>query len=482
MSAQPRQIVSGEFWNRWEHQVVNGVFPLRRLLSCSDRTAVFLTEHKGKNLPDAAIKLVRTDGLGAKAQLKQWKSAATVSHPHLVQLFEMGTWRAGRREFVFVVMEYAEQTLDQILSRRALTPDEVREMLPPTLDALAHLHRAQLVHGRLKPSNFLAVNDQLKLASDNVRPAGRSTDNSLRISWYDPPELNESGVSAAGDVWGFGMTLVQALTLGTPSWPDQKSETATLPANLPTPFVGLVRRCLSRTPANRPTVIELEAPFKSALKANSTSDAPPAARPAAPAKAAAKVVAPKVVAPKIVPPKSVSPKNTRKRNVSLAIATTVVIAAFGWTRYSDTSQADPQPSIVSTPTPEPVAPVVVAATPEPTPAPVEPVAPVATQAVVEESTPSSVLHEAWPKVPPTLSEKIQDPVDVTVRVLVDSSGAVMGALMEDSGPAKFKSLARLADAAAREWKFAETEEQSARVWLLRFEFTRDGVTAVATEQ
>jgi hypothetical protein len=49
-------------------------------------------------------------------------------------------------------------------------------------------------------------------------------------------------------------------------------------------------------------------------------------------------------------------------------------------------------------------------------------------------------------------------------------------------PGQNKTLARLADNAAREWKFAETEQEDPRVWLLRFEFTREGVTAMATEQ
>jgi serine/threonine-protein kinase len=461
MSAEPRQVASAEFWTRWEHQVVNGVFPLRRLLGCSDRTAVFLTEHKAKNLPNAAIKLVRTDGLGAKAQLKQWKAAAALSHPHLVSLFEMGRWRPGRREFVFLVMEYAEQTLDQILSQRALTADEVRGMLPPTLDALEYLHRNKWVHGQLRPSNFLAVNDQLKLASENVRPAGHS-DSVLRISLHDPPELAKSGASAAGDVWGFGMTLVQALTRATPSWPDQRSETATLPANLPAPFVGLVRRCLSRTPANRPTVIELEAPFKTALRANSTAADVQLPAPA-PTPTSQKKVAP--------------PQPKRKRNLSLlTFAATFVIVLFGWMQFLDKPQAQPQATtaaVVATPVAPP--PPVVATTPEPI---VEDPAPTSFDLEV---TPKAVLYEAKPSVPQDLSEKIRGAIDVTLRVLVDPSGDVMAALMEN--PGRNKTLARLADAAARDWKFAETEDkESTRVWLLRFEFTRDGVTASATEQ
>jgi serine/threonine-protein kinase len=459
MSAEPRQIASAEFWTRWEHQVVNGVFPLRRLLGCSDRAAVFLTEHKAKNLPNAAIKLVRTDGLGAKAQLDQWKAAATVSHPHLVSLFDMGRWRPGRREFVFVVMEYAEQTLDQILSQRALSPDEVREMLPSTLHALAYLHRNQMVHGRLRPSNFLAVNDQLKLASDNVGPAGRSTNGALRISSYDPPELNETGASAAGDVWGFGMTLLQALTLGTPEWPDQRSETASLPTNLPTPFVGLVRRCLSRTAANRPTAVELEAPFNTALRANSNSVAPPTtARPAA--------------------QKAAAPRSHKKRNLSLlAVAASLLIAVAGWMRFSNTAESQATLAAASMP----VTPTVVPPAPQPEPETFDLIIPAATEPpAASEVPPNAVVHEVKPEVPQTLSEKIRGPIDVSLRVLVDPSGDVMAALMED--PGRNKSLARLADQAAREWKFAETQQQDPRVWLLKFEFTREGVTAMATAQ
>jgi serine/threonine protein kinase len=461
MSAVLKQVASAEVWSRWEKHVVHGAFPLRRLLGSTDRSAVFLTEYKAKNLPDAAIKIVRADGLEAKAQLKRWKAASTLTHPHLIRLFEMGRWQPGRREFVFVVMEYAEQTLDQILRQRTLSADEVREMLPSTLDALAFLHRNPLVHGRVRPSNFLAVNDQLKLASDNIREAGHSTDGSLGISLYDPPELNDCGATTAGDVWGFGMTLVEALTRDTPTWPDQQSKTAALPASMPVPFVGLVRRCLNRSPAHRPSVVELEAPFKTASGANSMADSPPLAHKA--------------------PQQATSPRSHRKRNLSLlSFSAAFLLALAGWIRFSDTSRAPLESSIVATPT-RVAPPPVIPQPPELNLEPAGPVAPSSTQPTVAlEAMPNGVLQEVTPNVPQAIREKIQGKIQVTLRVLVGPSGTVVAALMEKSGPNK--SLARLADDAAREWKFAETAEQTARVWLLRFEFTREGVTAKATEQ
>jgi serine/threonine protein kinase len=202
MNAESRRVSKTEGWGDWERLVVNGIYPLRRFLGGSDHSGVFLTEFQTENRPNAAIKFIPADPLQAEAQLVQWGAAATLSHPHLLRLFDVGRCQIGGRGFLFVVMEYADQTLAEILPKRALSPDEVRELLPPTLDALAFLHRNYLVHGQLKPSNLLVVNDQLKLSSDTIRPIGHSTVTVSRTSVYDPPELREEGPSAAGDVWG----------------------------------------------------------------------------------------------------------------------------------------------------------------------------------------------------------------------------------------------------------------------------------------
>jgi serine/threonine protein kinase len=262
MSTEPRQVTKPVAWTAWENQVVNGVFPLRRFLGTSRHGVVFLTEYQSS---DATIKLVPVDASRADAQVAQWEAAASISHPHLVRVFEVGRCQLGGRGFAFVVMEYAEQTLAQILARRALTAEEARELLPPALNALACLHGNHLVHGQLKPSNILAVNDQLKLSSDTIRPAGHAESGVVRTSLYDPPELREGTISAAGDMWALGMALVEALTQRTWAGSRGQGETTTsLLSSLPSPFAETARRCLSRAPADRPTAAELEAQYRPA--------------------------------------------------------------------------------------------------------------------------------------------------------------------------------------------------------------------------
>jgi len=233
-----------EVWTQWQGHVVHDVFPLGRYLGCSDHSGVFLTKSAAPEHSEVAIKLVPTDRTRAESLLPRWKRAGGIVHPHLLRLLQSGGCQLDGQPYLYVVMEYADQTLAQVLQRRALTEDEAREMLIPTLDALAFLHGLNLVQGQLKPENILVVGDQLKLASDTFRPAGPPTELGARLSLYNPPEIERGEVSAAADVWGLGVTLVEALTQPAPTWPHGRSEPPSLPANLPATFVDTVQRAL----------------------------------------------------------------------------------------------------------------------------------------------------------------------------------------------------------------------------------------------
>src|SRR6185312_9670527 len=151
-----------EVWTRWESQVIDGGFPLRRFLGASDHSAVFLTEYKGRGLTNAAIKLVPAHPAHSDAQLSRWKTATTLSHEHLLPAFESGRCQLGGHPFLYLVMEYAEENLSQVLPQRPLTADETLAMLEPILQGLAYLHGRGLSQGQLKPPNILVVGDQVK--------------------------------------------------------------------------------------------------------------------------------------------------------------------------------------------------------------------------------------------------------------------------------------------------------------------------------
>jgi Protein kinase domain len=458
-------------WARFENQVINGVFPLHRSLSCSDHSAVFLTECRAQNAPTAVLKLVPAIPTLREAQLSQWTTAATLSHPHLIRLMEAGSCRLGGLQFLFVVMEYAEATLAQILTRRAVAPEELREMLVPTLATLSFLHRRQLVQGQLKPANILFVNGKLKLASDAVRPSGESTASIAQASIYDPPESGDGSFLTAGDIWGLGVSMVEALTQHRPTWPNKQSATAAFPTTVPATFARIVRQCLSRSPANRPTVADLEAQIRPIPR-------PPVLQPEhSPQQPVISIPGP--VGPEERNAFTRARKSPKQRSMTLAVAVAFSVSIAAWaglrlsgpepaSRLAALSAARAQTAERAQADSAGAAPAVGSAASAPAPGLAEPTEPVAS---------APVIHEEVPDIPRHASETIHGRILLAVRVTIDSSGDVIHAKLERRGPSPY--FARMAAEAAEKWKFAREDDPSSRHWLLQFEFTRDGVTAHA---
>jgi outer membrane biosynthesis protein TonB len=432
-------------WSGWQSTIINGIYPLQRLVHGSEHSAVFLTEWKGPAVANAALKIIPIERV-TLAQLSHWRVATGLSHPHLIQLFDAGLCHLGGRQFLFVVMEYAEQCLSEVLSQRALTPDEVREMLPPTLEALSFLHRKGLVLGHLKPANVLVVNDKVKLASDSIRPAGAPRVGIAEPSFYDPPEATHATFSSADDIWGLGVTLVEALTQRLP-WPDEHSDTARLPTTVPPAFVDTLQRCLSYAPATRPSVADLEA------QSGRAPDAP-------------LVPAPQAIVeetPRQVAPPQESPSQRWRMPAFVAIVFLILLGAVaaGLHLFHTHPSSQPAPDTAQTSAQVPAAvPQIAAQNPR-----------------VHLPQPGAV-YEQMPTVSRSALRTIQGHIKIAVLVVVDHSGTVIDAHLKNTGPSSY--FARRTRDAAKKWRFTPADEQGPREWLLQFEFTRSGVTGGAT--
>src|ERR1700676_1871702 len=253
-------------WKTWEGRTVDGKFPLRQWLGGSDHSAVFLTERPGQPSSKAAIKLIAADGAKAERQISLWRAAAQLSHPHLIRIYEAGRCRLDNTSLLYVVMEYAEEDLSQILPQRPLVPAGVTDLLPPVLDALSYLHGKGFVHGRIKPSNVLAIGEQLKLSADQVIPSTEQHSERRRRDVYDAPETAAGIVAPAGDIWSVGVTLVAALTQNVSFAEDRSPNDPDLPATVPEPFRGIARECLHLDPKRRCSIAEIQARLQPAAR------------------------------------------------------------------------------------------------------------------------------------------------------------------------------------------------------------------------
>jgi TonB family protein len=451
-----------EVGKQWEGQIVNGEFPLQRYLGASNRSAVFLTELGGTKSRRAAIKLIPADWEGAEIQLARLNAAAKLSHPHLLKIHQTGSCELRETKLFYIILEYADEDLSQVLPVRALTQAEGLDMLPPVLDALSYLHRQGLVHSRLRPQNIVAVHERLKLSSDSIREEGGAIPGSTKPSAYDAPEIARGLVSPAGDVWSLGVTLVEALTQRLPVCDGAGSGHPVLPATLPEPFRDIAFHCLRREPNQRWTLADISARLES-VTSSSAKQAPTVAATASSKPSLARPV------------------------MAIALALVLVLAIWGLFRHRGVTPPNTPAAAERTetkPKPEPGTPIASGApNPEGRTAKnsrakssvttAEPAAPAGAIAQDE------VLQQVLPNVSKTARNTIQGTVRVKVRVPVDSAGNVTNATLESPGPSKY--FARKAIEAAQQWKFkpAQTNGQPvSREWILEFQFKKSGTNII----
>jgi TonB family protein len=438
-----------DHWKQLEGQTVNAEFPLRQYVGGSAHSAVFLTElGEGRS---AAIKLVpESFTANAKHQLAAWDLASYLSHPNLIRIFHNGRWQFGGASLLYVVMELVDEDLSQVLGQRPLTPAETLEVLQPALDALAYVHSKGFVHGHIKPSNIMAMGDQLKLSTDRLYGEG---DPVACEEPYDPPDAVASAVT---DVWSLGMLLVEALTQRLPARKRDGQDDPTLSERLPAPFSEIVEHCLRGDPKHRWTVSDIAAHLQRTFATVRQEPEP-------------------------VEGKRESSALWRYL-VPAVIVAMVGVLAMGRLFNHRSEQRDVRGSIQEAPLrslPEPKARENVKAPPKRQTSldgkPAEHMAPIVKPAPSVTSAgarpndlpQNGVIHEAIPDVPQKARNTIRGSVRVSVKVDVNPSGSVTDATIESQGPSMY--FANLAAQAAKQWQFKPTE--NAASWILYFQFS-----------
>jgi TonB family protein len=441
-----------EVWKTWEGRVVDGKFTLRQLLGGSEHSAVFLTERPGEATGKVALKLIPADAGDADRQLVRWRAAAQLSHPHLIRIYETG--RCGLT-LLYLVMEYAEEDLSQILPQRALAPAEASDLLPPLLDALSYLHGKGFVHGRIKPSNVLAVGDLVKLSSDGITSVAEPNARRKRRDVYDAPETAAGIVSPAGDLWSVGATVVEALTQKPPLAGDAAQGDLYVPTNLPEPFRGIARECLHLEPKRRCSIADIKA------RMLPTGRSVPAE-------------------PDVVPPPPRSSKRVTVVAALLVVALAVGFVVFHSKGKSGTAATEVAPDQSAPQSAAANSPAASAATA--TRSAVAPVrAPAVSQAVVPPAkkvaaSKGEVARQVLPEIPQSAKNTITGTIKIGVRVDVDSSGKVTEANLVSPGPSKY--FASLVLRAAQQWEFSPPQvdgQPAPSAWVLKFRLRKSSL-------
>lgn len=168
-----------------------------------------------------ALKMIRrasTDPDAAERLRGEAKAAATVSHPNICQLYDIGEDNGD----LFIAMEYLEgESLAARLARGPLVVDDAVQIALAVLGALEALHGRGLIHRDLKPSNIFLTPHGVKLLDFGLaRPLTANEETRLTqpgtvfgtVQYMPPEQMRGLPVDARADIFSAGVVLYEMLT------------------------------------------------------------------------------------------------------------------------------------------------------------------------------------------------------------------------------------------------------------------------------
>jgi serine/threonine protein kinase len=130
-----------------------------REIGSGGMSTVFLGRDEVLDRP-VAVKILRSslEGSDVSARFRrEGRTAARLSHPNIVQVYDAGEDVLGGHETSYIVVEYvAGGDLKSLIDRRGPLPGAMLARIGAAVaDGLAHAHERGIVHRDIKPQNVL---------------------------------------------------------------------------------------------------------------------------------------------------------------------------------------------------------------------------------------------------------------------------------------------------------------------------------------
>ena len=236
-----------------------------------------------RNGLDVALKIIPREGKAAARAEREALAARRLRHDRCVRAYDVG----HDASHVYIAYEYVPgRTVREALRAGALSDSDAVEVAAQVLDALAHAHRAGIVHRDVKPSNIL-LEDSEEIAvrlldfglaqfdgADTLTAVG---DVPGTLAYIAPERLAGGDATPESDVWSVGVLLWESLAERHPFWGLPLQEVAhaiqagapplaTEGRHLPRRLIAAVDGALAADPEARPRASELATQLRSSLQ------------------------------------------------------------------------------------------------------------------------------------------------------------------------------------------------------------------------
>ncbi|MDR7869894.1 MAG: Stk1 family PASTA domain-containing Ser/Thr kinase [Tissierellaceae bacterium] len=172
-----------------------------------------------------AIKILRNEFLDDEDFIRKFKresqAAASLSHPNIMNIYDVGVQELDGKQIHYIVMEYIKgKTLKELIKEKVkLSLDETINYSIQILEALRHAHLNHIVHRDIKPQNIMINEDNIiKVTDFGIARAATSstlttTSNVLGSVHYFSPEQARGGYTdEKSDIYSLGIVMYEMIT------------------------------------------------------------------------------------------------------------------------------------------------------------------------------------------------------------------------------------------------------------------------------
>jgi eukaryotic-like serine/threonine-protein kinase len=246
----------------------DGRYRIVRKLGSGGMANVYLAEDEdlGRRV---AIKILNdryaNDDLFIERFRREAKSAAALSHPNIVSVYDRGEAEGT----YYIAMEVIEgRSLKELIMTRGPLPiPQALAYSHEMLEALRFAHRHGIIHRDIKPHNIL-IGERLKVTDFGIARAGASQMTEAgsimgTAQYLSPEQARGAPVTASSDLYSVGIVLYEMLTGKVPFTGDSAIEIAMKHLNeppkppskirpeIPEELDQVVLRALAKNPEDR---------------------------------------------------------------------------------------------------------------------------------------------------------------------------------------------------------------------------------------
>jgi serine/threonine-protein kinase len=172
-----------------------------------------------------AIKVLKDEFVNDEEFIKKFRresqAAASLSHPNIVSIYDVGMERIDDHDVYYIVMEYIKgKTLKGLIKeKRKLSVEETIDYSIQIAEALEHAHKNHIVHRDIKPHNIMITEDgRVKVTDFGIaRAATFSTVTNTStvvgsVHYFSPEQARGRYTDEKSDIYSLGIVMYEMIT------------------------------------------------------------------------------------------------------------------------------------------------------------------------------------------------------------------------------------------------------------------------------